>query len=186
MVVLAVAGALLLIVLAVVAFVPLGSAPGSGPLVVGSSPLLGKAAPEIDLLGLEDEPLRLSDYRGRPVIVNFWATWCFACREEFALLAQARETHASEGLEVLGVVHDDTADGAREFVADVGATWPMPFDAQDVAWNDYLGAGLPLTFFVDPEGIVRAVSFGPLTEAGLRQQLATILPPTASPGPSEA
>jgi cytochrome c biogenesis protein CcmG, thiol:disulfide interchange protein DsbE len=151
---------------------------------VGSSPLLGKPAPEIDLEGLEGERVRLSDYRGRPVIVNFWATWCIPCREEFPLLAKARAEHEEAGLEILGVVHDDTADGARAFVTDLRAEWPMPFDADDVAWNDYGGVGVPMTYFVDPEGVIRAVSFGPLTEAGLAQQLATILPPPVSPSPA--
>jgi cytochrome c biogenesis protein CcmG, thiol:disulfide interchange protein DsbE len=167
----------------ILAGTPLGTTgPQASVLVVGSSPLLGKPAPEIDLEGLEGERVRLSDYRGRPVIVNFWATWCTPCREEFPVLAEAREQHAAEGLEILGVVHEDTVDGARAFVADLGAEWPMPFDADREAWDAYGGVGVPTTYYVDAEGVIRAVSFGPLTEDGLAQQLATILPAaTTSP-----
>lgn len=173
-------GLLALAGLVIVAAIPLGQGPGRDSLVVGSSPLLGKPAPEIDLEGLDGERVRLSEYRGRPVVINFWATWCVPCRDEFPLLVAAREAHAGAGLEILGVVHDDTREGARAFAADQGARWPMPFDADDVAWDDYGGVGVPMSFFVDREGIVRAVSFGPFTEAGLAQQLATVLPTPAA------
>jgi cytochrome c biogenesis protein CcmG/thiol:disulfide interchange protein DsbE len=180
--ILAIVGVAVAATATVLATVPLGSGPSASTLVVGSSPLLGRIAPEIDLEDLGGRRVRLSDYRGRPVLVNFWATWCIPCREEFGLLKAAREDHAADGLEILGVVHDDTRDGARAFAADMGAAWPMPFDADDVAWDDYGAVGLPTTFFVDGGGIVRAVSFGPLSAAGLAQQVRTILPtPVVSP-----
>jgi cytochrome c biogenesis protein CcmG, thiol:disulfide interchange protein DsbE len=157
----------------VVAFVPLT---GPDPVVVRSSPLLDRSAPEIDLSGLDGERVRLSDHLGRPVVVNFWASWCVPCRDEFPLLVAAREAHAAEGLEILGVVHDDFEESARAFAAEQGAAWPMPVDSERVAWEAYGAVGVPTTYFVDPEGVIRAVSFGPFTEAGLAQQLGTILP----------
>jgi thiol-disulfide isomerase/thioredoxin len=112
------------------------------------------------------------------VLINFWATWCGPCREEFPLMVEAYRAHEQDGLEILGISHNDTVDGAREFAADQGAGWVLLDDADDVAWNDYLGVGMPTSFFVDPEGIVRAFSLGPFTEEGLQRQLATILPET--------
>lgn len=144
--------------------------------VVGGHPLYGAPAPEIDLLTLDGERVTLSSLRGRPVLVNFWATWCHPCREEFPLMVEAYERHAVGGLEILGVVHDDAAEGARAFAADQGATWPMLMDAEDVAWNDYRGVGMPSSFFIDGEGVVRAFSLGGFTADGLAAQLETILP----------
>jgi cytochrome c biogenesis protein CcmG/thiol:disulfide interchange protein DsbE len=145
-------------------------------MVVGGHPLIGQAAPEIDLTTLDGERVTLSELRGRPVLINFWATWCIPCRDEFPLMAAAYEEHAADGLEILGIVHDDTADGARAFASDMGARWPMLMDSDDVAWNDYVGVGMPTSFFVDRDGIVRAFSLGGFTEDGLTAQLETILP----------
>ena len=167
--------------IAVVAFVPLGRSEPER-IVVGGSPLFEKPAPEIDLATVEGERVRLSDLRGRPVLVNFWATWCIPCREEFPLMVDAYERHRSDGLEILGVLHDDSSEAARSFAAEHGATWPILDDAQDVAWRAYLGVGPPQSYFIDPEGIVRAFSLGPFTATGLTAQLATILPEGAEPG----
>jgi cytochrome c biogenesis protein CcmG/thiol:disulfide interchange protein DsbE len=152
--------------------------PGDGgdSAVVGGHPLAGKTAPEIDLVSLDGERVTLSSLRGRPVLINFWATWCPPCREEFPLMVQAYADHDDDGLEILGILHDDAAEGASAFVADQGAAWPMLLDPDDTAWSDYLGVGLPTSFFVDADGVVQAFSLGPFNEAGLAAQLATILP----------
>jgi cytochrome c biogenesis protein CcmG/thiol:disulfide interchange protein DsbE len=170
-----------------VLFVPLGTPPNepgasSDGLVVGGHPLLGKAAPEIDLATLDGEPVKLSELRGRPVLINFWATWCPPCRDEFPLMVEAYAEHADEGLEILGVLHDDLADGARRFAEDMGATWPILEDPEDVAHADYVVPGLPTSYFIDRDGIVRAFSLGGFSEEGLAAQLETILPsPSAIP-----
>jgi len=181
---LAISGGLALLVFLVVVFVPLGGGDGEdGTTVVGGHPLLGKEAPEIDLTTLDGQRLTLSELRGRPVLVNFWATWCIPCRDEFPLMAVAYQKHAAEDLEILGVIHDDTPEGARAFAADMGATWPMLEDPDDVAWNDYTGVGMPTSFFVDAAGIVRAFSLGGFTETGLAAQLESILPAALEASP---
>jgi cytochrome c biogenesis protein CcmG/thiol:disulfide interchange protein DsbE len=181
-------GAAALLGLVFVLFIPLGSPPATEPgaspdrLVVGGHPLLGKPAPEIDLATLDGEPVQLSGLRGRPVLINFWATWCPPCREEFPLMVEAYAAHAGEGLEILGVLHDDLPDGARRFAADMGAAWPILEDPQDVAHGDYIVPGLPTSYFIDADGVVRAFSLGGFSKEGLAEQLATILPsPSATP-----
>jgi cytochrome c biogenesis protein CcmG/thiol:disulfide interchange protein DsbE len=179
---LALVAAVAVLALAIVFFVPLGGSPDAEPgasvdsLVVGGHPLVGKPAPEIDLLTIDGEPVKLSELRGRPVLVNFWATWCPPCREEFPLMADAYAEHKADGLEILGVMHQDFSDGARAFAKDRGATWPLLEDPGDTAYQDYLVAGLPTSFFVDREGIVRAFSLGGFSKDGLAAQLETILP----------
>lgn len=168
---------LAIVALTLLFFVPLGGGgDGIDSEVVTGHPLYGQPAPEIELVTLDGEPVTLSALRGRPVLINFWATWCVPCREEFPLLVAAYAEHADDGLEILGIIHDDSADGAREFAADQGARWPMLPDADDVAWDDYRGLLMPTSFFIDAGGVVRAFSLGAFTPDGLAAQLATILP----------
>jgi cytochrome c biogenesis protein CcmG/thiol:disulfide interchange protein DsbE len=149
--------------------------PVTGP-GIGGHPLYGQPAPEIDLATLDGGRMTLSELRGRPVLINFWATWATPSREEFPLMVEAYAAHSDADLEILSIIHDDTADGTRAFAEDESAMWPMLLDPDDVAWNDYLGVGMPTSFFIDPEGVVRAFSLGGFTEAGLAAQLETILP----------
>ena len=153
----------------------LGLARGPDQVVVERSPLIGQPAPDFALGTLDGRTVSLADYRGRPVIVNFWASWCVPCRDEFPLLRDARERHAAAGLEVLGIIHDDGPEAARAFAASYGADWPLLQDPDDAAWTDYGGVFLPITFYVDRGGIVRAVSYGPPPTGVLEEQIAKIL-----------
>jgi cytochrome c biogenesis protein CcmG/thiol:disulfide interchange protein DsbE len=153
----------------------LGGAPQGSTIVVGRDPLMDRAAPEISLTTVDGRQVALSDYRGRPVIVNFWASWCVPCRDEFPLLAAARATHQAAGLEILGVIHDDSPQNAAAFAAGYNATWPLLDDANDDAWNAYHAAFVPVSYFIDRAGVVRAVSYGPPPSASLNGLLAKIL-----------
>ena len=148
---------------------------GASPIVVGGSPLVGNAAPDFTLADLDGTRVRLSGYRGRPVIVNFWASWCIPCRAEFPLLRDARQRYAVEALEVLGIIHDDDAASARAFAEENGAAWPILLDPDDAAWQAYGGLLLPLTFYIDREGVVRTVSFGPPSSGSIDELIAKIL-----------
>jgi cytochrome c biogenesis protein CcmG/thiol:disulfide interchange protein DsbE len=173
---------------------PLARSGGSGIIIVGGSPLLDQPAPNVDLVDVDGSPVSLTDYRGRPVLVHFWATYCVPCRDEFPLLVRARREHAEHGLEILGILYHDFPEGAKAFARDYGAEWPILADREDLAWKAYGSVLLPTTFFVDPDGIVRAFSLGPLTEAGLDQQLSAIIerrspsptPPPGAPQPATA
>jgi len=144
--------------------------------VVGRNPLLDKPAPTISLPSLDGtHSINLSDYAGRPVIVNFWASWCVPCRQEFPLFKDARAGHAADGLEIIGVVHSDSADSAQRFATDEGATWPLAQDANNTAWQAYGTALVPTSYYIDRQGIVRAVSYGPPPSGTLEELLAKIL-----------
>ena len=168
--------AVVIIVALSLMLLPFGGNDDPDKLTVGGHPLYGQPAPEIDLQTFEGERVTLSSLRGQPVIVNFWATWCGPCRDEFPLMVQTYADRADDGLEILGVLHDDTIENGRAFAVEQGAQWPMLDDAEGTAWEAYLGVGKPTSFFIDPDGVVQAFSLGPFSEEGLQRQLATIIP----------
>jgi cytochrome c biogenesis protein CcmG, thiol:disulfide interchange protein DsbE len=153
------------------------------PTVIGGHPLLDAPAPNIALRDIDGHEIRLSDYRGRPVIVNFWASWCIPCREEFPLLKEARKRYAAQGLEILGVVFDDDPETARAYMARAGAAWPALVDADGAIAAAYLVNVPPLSFFVDPTGIVRSIAYGPPPSGSIDDRIAAILPAPASAPP---
>jgi cytochrome c biogenesis protein CcmG/thiol:disulfide interchange protein DsbE len=149
--------------------------PGSSPIIVGRSPLLDRPAPDFALTDLDGRTVRLADYRGRPVLLYFWASWCIPCRTEFPVLAEAQKAHAVERLQILGVVYKDAAGPAREFMAAHGGTWPALLDPDGAAARAYIVHGAPTSYYVDRDGIVRAVSYGPAPRDVLEDQLRKIL-----------
>ncbi len=110
-------------------------------------------APAFDLPRLDGEgSLSLADFRGQPLLVNFWASWCVPCEEEAPALQQAWEEHRGDGLVVIGINHDDLRGDALAFVEKHGATYPNVVDRDRKAVADYGLTGVPETFFVDREG----------------------------------
>jgi cytochrome c biogenesis protein CcmG, thiol:disulfide interchange protein DsbE len=149
--------------------------PGSSPIVIGGSPLLGKPAPDFSLVDLDGHTVRLADYRGRPVVVNFWASWCIPCRAEFALFARARRAHQGEGMEILGVIYKDSPEAAGAFMKSHGGAWPGLIDPGGAVARAYIVPGAPTSYYIDRSGVVRAVSYGPPPEDVFENQLGKIL-----------
>lgn len=125
---------------------------------------------------LDGAPFDLADYRGRPVIVNFWGPSCVPCRDEFPLLLAKAAEYADEGLAIVGVLTDDPPEPARQFVAEFGATWPTVQDPDKALKTAYRVAGRPQTYFVDGAGIIRSIQVGELREADFERQYAKIAP----------
>lgn len=144
-------------------------APGGTPTIVGS------VAPEFTLSDLDGSRVRLADLRGRPVIVNFWASWCRPCREEFPMLQAAYERHADDGLAVIGIVYQDRTAPARTFMERHGATWTAVMDPDDRVAKAYNILGPPETFFIGRDGRIVARHIGQLSAASLDDKVAAIM-----------
>jgi len=133
---------------------------------------VGDRAPDFALADLDGEPVRLADYAGRPVLVNFWASWCLpACAEEFPVLAEALEAHADTGLAVIGIVYRDRSEAARAFGNQLGATWPLAMDPGERVARAYGVFGPPESWLVGPDGIVVSRHIGPFTAEELAEEL---------------
>jgi thiol-disulfide isomerase/thioredoxin len=91
------------------------------------------------------------DLRGGPVVLNFWASWCGPCREEMPALQRMAERYADEGVQVIGVLVRDSAEGGRAFLDEVQVDYPMIYDADDSLARDLDVYGLPQTFFIDSD-----------------------------------
>jgi cytochrome c biogenesis protein CcmG/thiol:disulfide interchange protein DsbE len=149
--------------------------PGSSVVTIGS-PLIGRPAPALAGTTLDGGSFDLAATKGSPVLVNFWASWCGPCRDEFPLLADAAARHAAEGLVVVGVLYKDEADPARAFVAEQGASWPTVSDPDRSVGAAWKVLAPPQTFFVDRNGIIRDVQVGQVRDAAeLDLLLASIL-----------
>ena len=138
-----------------------GGGPRSSPIVLGGGGLDGQHPPAFRLTDLSGVTVSLSDYAGRPLVINFWASWCIPCQQEFPLYRMARAQYASRGLEVLGIVYQDTADDARRFMAKEDATWPTLLDPFGATARAYRVTAIPTTFFVNRSGVIIAASYGP-------------------------
>ena len=135
----------------------------------------GTPAPALRLPGLDGRPVDLAALRGRPVVVNFWATWCEPCVREFPLLRQAAAAHRADRLAVVGVLTSDRPAAARDFVRAYGATWPVGRDPAATTAGRWGAVGLPHTYFVRPDGTLASHQLGELTRPALDRQLALIL-----------
>lgn len=144
----------------------------------GSSGLaVGDAVPDEPLPRLEGEGTRSpADYRGRWVLVNFWASWCIPCREEAPALERFQREHGGPRFTVLGIDSRDLTDDGREFVERYGLSYPQLRDGDGDTAHEYGTTGVPENYLVDPAGKVRLLVHGPVSEEYLQGSVAPLLP----------
>lgn len=145
--------------LAALLFTACAPVENAGPRV--GAPALAYAA--VDLSG---DSVALSDFQGKAVLLNFWATWCAPCRHETPFLQALYEARSPDGLVILGASMDtrDARGQVEDFVEEYGVTYPILLDPQMRGSDLYRVLGLPATFLVDREGILRWMRFGPVGE----------------------
>jgi cytochrome c biogenesis protein CcmG/thiol:disulfide interchange protein DsbE len=139
---------------------------------------VGRAAPDFLLETPAGAQFRLSDLHGKPLLVNFWATWCTECRQELPLIVKAYDANKTLGFAVVAVNLQENSDQIAQFAQEFGMTFPIVIDRTGGvgdAWH--IGGptqGIPSSYFIDHDGIVQARVFGPLTQETLADSLRKI------------
>lgn len=146
-----------------------------------SAPLVGRAAPDFTLTLFEGGTVRLADLRGRVVLVNFWASWCTACRQESPVLEWAWQTYRPGGLVVIGVNVWDRREDALAMMREFGKTYLNGPDPSGRILQDYGVTGIPETFVIDRAGRIARKYLGPVTRELLIRELEPLLTEGATP-----
>jgi cytochrome c biogenesis protein CcmG/thiol:disulfide interchange protein DsbE len=138
---------------------------------------VGAPAPDFELLTLDRcTTERLSAHRGTPVVLTFFASWCHPCEEEMPLLEAAHQDNPS-GFDVLAVTYKDLRPDAVQFTDRLGVTYPALFDTDGKVGDRYGVSGIPQTWFIDADGVVRDRVFGITSKRALDEPLHTLLAP---------
>lgn len=137
---------------------------------VGLKP--GEVAPDFEFSAFDGARMRLSDYRGRPVLVNFWATWCVPCRTEMPAMEVALRNHQADGLAILAVNNGDRLQAAQRFLEklDIKLT-AYAYDPASTIAERYAILGMPTSFFVDANGVITGVYASELSPKLIEQAL---------------
>jgi cytochrome c biogenesis protein CcmG/thiol:disulfide interchange protein DsbE len=149
----------------------------------GGGVLVGKPAPDFQLTTLDGKTVSLRDYRGKAVMLNFWATWCGPCRIEMPWFVDLHNKYAPQGFEILGVAMDDSGEKAiKEFTEKVGTNYPILL-GKDAVGDAYNVEGMPTTFFIGRDGKVVDQTLGLASKKELEERIERALgSSTASTG----
>jgi len=142
----------------------------SGLLQVGDAPH------DFVLNDLDGNPVQLSELRGRPIILNFWATWCVPCRIEMPELQAAFVEHQDKGLVILAVDNQESAKAVDLFFSELGLTFTPVLDPEGTVAAQYNIVNLPTTLFINPEGVITVVHRGIMVKEQLDIYLAQTIP----------
>ncbi|MGA3212792.1 MAG: TlpA disulfide reductase family protein [Terriglobales bacterium] len=150
---------------------------GADSLAVGSSRLRGKAAPDFTLTDLSsNQHVNLSDFKGKAVVLNFWATWCSPCKVEIPWFVDLQKEYGPQGLQIIGVAMDDTnAEIILKFAHDMGINYPVLQGTEKVA--DLYGGMevLPTTFYLDRDGKISQRVFGLASHGEVEDSVKSLL-----------
>ena len=139
------------------------------------SPAVGYLAPDFELATLDGDVFTLSDQRGTPLVLNFWATWCGPCRSELPSLQDAAERYEGEVM-IVGVDQGEETAVVQAYVDQMGLSFPIPMDSALEAANIYNVKGMPTTYFVDAEGVIRYIWSGEMNSVILAEGISKIWP----------
>ncbi len=142
------------------------------------APREGFLAPDFALQDAKGQTVRLSELRGRTVLVNLWASWCPPCQAEMADMQKAYEKYSPQGFTILAVntTYQDQKSSALDFAAQRGLTFPILFDLDGTVSHQYLVHAMPTSFFIDRQGVIRRVVIGgPMAEGLLRTEIEQML-----------
>ncbi len=136
----------------------------------------GRAAPDFHLRDLGDGAASLTDYRGKWVLVNFWASWCGPCRSEVPDLQELAQRHPND-IVILGVNQQETQEAAAKFAEEFDVTYPIVLDRSGEVSQAYRAQGLPISYLVNPKGVIVKAYRGRVTDEDLAALEAEYLRP---------
>ena len=142
--------------------------------------LSGKPAPPFTLRALDSgQAVSLEQFRGRPVVINFWASWCGPCKIEHPVLEWGAEQFGSQA-QFLGIIFEDTEENAQGFLQDMGASFPHLVDPRSRISVDYGVSGVPETYFITADGLIMTKHVGPIDPQTLTQRIRELTQASAS------
>jgi peroxiredoxin len=144
----------------------------NGSYDFGGTPDVGEVAPDFELRTMDGEIVSLSDYRGRPVMLNFWALWCYPCLEEIPVIQARYQQHYPE-LMVLAIEEGGAGPSVRDYVIENQLSF-LILAGTDAILNQYNVYAFPTSYFIDAEGVIQAVELGSLTGSALDENLRMI------------
>ena len=151
------------------------SSPASTP-TLAQGPTIGKLAPDFELANLDGQSISLSAFRGKPVLLNFWASWCGPCRLEMPFIQQIYEEWSDKGLVVLTVNLQEDPDRVKEFVESLDLSFPVLLATNQEVPLAYNIRGIPATFFIDKNGIIQDIKIGAFSSgAEIERRLGKII-----------
>jgi len=141
------------------------------------NPWIGKPAPDFQYQDADGQSVSLSNFRGRPVLINFWATWCYPCRIEIPYILQVYNKWSDDGLVLLTINDGESPSRVGEFMQSQGLSFPVLLDIKGSIAQNYNVVGLPTTFFIDKDGIIQDVKVGAFRSvAEIEGKLGKIMP----------
>ncbi len=141
---------------------------------LAEAPMAGYAAPEFTLTSATGETVSLSDFRGKPVVLNFWATWCPPCRAEIPFFESVGQQYADQVV-VLGINDGESLTTINAFMTEFDMTYPVLLDSESRVTIQYRVMALPSTIFIDSDGIIQEVFPGIVNQAVLESRIEALL-----------
>lgn len=141
------------------------------PANPSAAPTVGAAAIPFELKSMEGKTLTLETFRGKPLVLNFFASWCDPCREEMPIINDLAAKAANESYSVLGIAVEDTRAAIIEFAKESKLIFPIALDLNSTVKRAYRIFGPPATFFIDRHGVIRDVVLGPISAERARDAL---------------
>jgi cytochrome c biogenesis protein CcmG, thiol:disulfide interchange protein DsbE len=154
-----------------------GAKPAAKAGNASEKPQVGFAAPDFSLTGLDGKTISLGDLRGKPVVINYWVTWCIPCQEELPILDKLGQEYSSMGVAVLSIdgIQQDALSDVQSTVTQLGLTHPVLLDEGNSFSKAYWVKFMPTSIFIDKEGIIRYIQLGSTNEENFRAKIEELL-----------